>query len=144
MKGLPKNTIAWLLFCGSLAAPSAWGFETNYDRGRVDFAGRVTDISCSIALNGGQHAGSGNVWLAPVSLAEVHDRGAGAFMKPQPFTLALSNCQLRHDGGAASQDEVRRVSGGLFTYYVGYVSPTPKSATSGPITSWATWELVYN
>ncbi len=110
MKGLPKNTIAWLLFCGSLAAPSAWGFETNYDRGRVDFAGRVTDISCSIALNGGQHAGSGNVWLAPVSLAEVHDRGAGAFMKPQPFTLALSNCQLRHDGGAASQDEVRRVS----------------------------------
>ena len=99
MKGLPKNTIAWLLFCGSLAAPSAWGFETNYDRGRVDFAGRVTDISCSIALNGGQHAGSGNVWLAPVSLAEVHDRGAGAFMKPQPFTLALSNCQLRHDGG---------------------------------------------
>ena len=28
MKGLPKNTIAWLLFCGSLAAPSAWGFET--------------------------------------------------------------------------------------------------------------------
>ncbi|HBT7129906.1 TPA: type 1 fimbrial protein, partial [Klebsiella pneumoniae] len=24
------------------------------------------------------------------------------------------------------------------------VSPTPKSATSGPITSWATWELVYN
>ncbi|OKN43123.1 fimbriae stability-associated protein [Klebsiella pneumoniae] len=61
MKGLPKNTIAWLLFCGSLAAPSAWGFETNYDRGRVDFAGRVTDISCSVALNGGQHAGSGNV-----------------------------------------------------------------------------------
>nr|UGK56683.1 hypothetical protein [Escherichia coli] len=74
------------------------------------FAGRVTDISCSIALNGGQHAGSGNVWLAPVSSAEVHDRGAGAFMKPQPFTPALSNCQLRHDGGAASQDEVRRVS----------------------------------
>mgnify|MGYP000072315785 CR=1 FL=1 len=68
MKGLPKNTIAWLLFCGSLAAPSAWGFETNYDRGRVDFAGRVTDISCSIALNGGQHAGSGNVWLAPASM----------------------------------------------------------------------------
>ena len=57
MKGLPKHTIAWLLFCGSLAAPSAWGFETNYDRGRVDFAGRVTDISCSVALNGGQHAG---------------------------------------------------------------------------------------
>ena len=39
MKGLPKHTIAWLLLCGSLAVPSAWGFETNYDRGRVNFPG---------------------------------------------------------------------------------------------------------
>lgn len=73
------------LISGTLIASSAWGFETNYDRGRVDFAGRVTDISCSVALNGGNNAGSGSVWLAPVSLAEVHDRGAGAFMKPQPL-----------------------------------------------------------
>ncbi len=72
------------LISGMLVASSAWGFETNYDRGRVDFAGRVTDISCSVALNGGNNAGSGSVWLAPVSLAEVHARGAGAFMKPQP------------------------------------------------------------
>ncbi|RYH30213.1 type 1 fimbrial protein, partial [Citrobacter freundii] len=35
------------LISGTLIASSAWGFETNYDRGRVDFAGRVTDISCS-------------------------------------------------------------------------------------------------
>lgn len=98
------------LISGTLIASSAWGFETNYDRGRVDFAGRVTDISCSVALNGGNNAGSGSVWLAPVSLAEVHDRGAGAFMKPQPFTLELSNCQLRHDGGAADKDEVRMVN----------------------------------
>ena len=31
------------LISGTLIASSAWGFETNYDRGRVDFAGRVTD-----------------------------------------------------------------------------------------------------
>ncbi len=78
-----------------LMASPASGCETNYDRGRVDFAGRVTDISCSVALNGGNNAGSGSVWLAPVSLADVHDRGPGAFMKPQSFTLELSNCQLR-------------------------------------------------
>lgn len=69
MKGLPKNTIAWLLFCGSLAAPSAWGFETNYDRGRVDFAGRVTDISCSVALNGVVSENGKNRTLRPVWLA---------------------------------------------------------------------------
>ncbi len=206
-----KRLAGLLAMSGLLVASSAAGFMTNYDNGRVDFAGRVTDISCSVALNGGHNAGSGSVWLAPVSLAEVHDRGAGAFMKAQPFTLELSNCQLRHDGGAAEQSEVRSVNvrwidgfmvnnvnnenagylantlpdgarniylalstndnntldksnkivpadplqnrvqikekavdGGVFTYYIGYVSPAPEKATSGPMTSWATWELVYN
>ncbi|MDU1426619.1 type 1 fimbrial protein [Klebsiella grimontii] len=194
-----------------LIASPASAFETNYDRGRVDFAGQVTDISCSVALNGGNNAGSGSVWLAPVSLAEVHERGAGAFMKPQPFTLEISNCQLRHDGGAADKNAIhlvnvrwvdgftvnavsnenagylrntradgashiflalstndnntldksnkivpadplqnrvplveKAVDGGVFTYYIGYVTPAPEKATSGPLTSWATWELVYN
>lgn len=36
------------------------------------------------------------------------------------------------------------VSDGLFTHYVSYVLPTPRSATSESITSWAAWELVYN
>ncbi len=206
-----KRLIQRVLVSAMLVASSAWGFETNYDQGRVDFAGRVTDISCSVTLNGGNNAGSGSVWLAPISLAEVHARGAGAFMKPQPFTLELSNCQLRHDGGAVDKDEVRMVSvrwidgfmvnsvsnenagylantradgarhiflalstndnntldksnkivpadplqnrvplveksvdGGVFTYYIGYVTPTPEKATSGLLTSWATWELVYN
>jgi hypothetical protein len=31
-------------------------------------------------------------------------------MKPQPFTLELSNCQLRHDGGAADKNEIRAVN----------------------------------
>lgn len=212
MNNVMHTLIRGALLCGALAAAPVWGFETNYDQGRVDFAGRVTDISCSVSLNGGNNAGSGSVWLAPVSLAEVHDRGAGAYMKPQPFTLSLSNCQLRHGGGrGADQDEVRRVSvrwvdgfvvndvtnenagylantlpdgaqniylalsvndsntldksnkivpgdplqnqvsirdkavnGGVFIYYIGYVTATPLRATSGPITSWATWELIYN
>ena len=206
-----KRLIQLALISGMLIASPASAFETNSDRGRVDFAGRVTDISCSVALNGGNNAGSGSVWLAPVSLAEVHERGAGAFMKPQPFTLEISNCQLRHDGGAADKNAIhlvnvrwvdgftvnavsnenagylrntradgashiflalstndnntldksnkivpadplqnrvplveKAVDGGVFTYYIGYVTPAPEKATSGPLTSWATWELVYN
>ncbi len=206
-----KRLIQLALISGMLIASPASAFETNYDRGRVDFAGRVTDISCSVALNGGNNAGSGSVWLAPVRLAEVHERGAGAFMKPQPFTLEISNCQLRHDGGAADKNAIhlvnvrwvdgftvnavsnenagylrntradgashiflalstndnntldksnkivpadplqnrvplveKAVDGGVFTYYIGYVTPAPEKATSGPLTSWATWELVYN
>lgn len=64
---ISKRLIQLTLISGALMASTAWGFETNYDRGRVDFAGRVTDISCSVALNGGHNAGSGSVWLAPVS-----------------------------------------------------------------------------
>ena len=206
-----KRLIQLALIGGMLMASPASGFESMYDGGRVEFGGRVTDVSCSVALNGGNNAGSGSVWLAPVSLAEVHDRGAGAFMKPQPFTLELSNCQLRHDGGAADKDEIRLVNvrwvdgftvnavdnenagylrntradgashiflalstndnntldksnkivpadplqnrvplvekavdGGVFTYYIGYVTPAPEKATSGPLTSCAPWELVYN
>ncbi len=67
------------LISGTLIASSAWGFETNYDRGRVDFAGRVTDISCSVALNGGNNAGSGSVWLAPVSGRSTRSRGGGIY-----------------------------------------------------------------
>lgn len=206
-----NRLIQLTLIGGVLIASPASGFETRDDRGRVDFAGRVTDISCSVALNGGNNAGSGSVWLAPVSLADVHDRGPGAFMKPQSFTLELSNCQLRHGGGAADKDEIRLVNvrwvdgfmlhaasnenagyltntradgashiflalstndnntldksnkivpadplqnrvplvekavgGGVFTYYIGYVTSAPEKATSGPLASWATWELIYN
>nr|VXZ92900.1 Uncharacterised protein [Klebsiella pneumoniae] len=67
------------LISGTLIASSAWGFETNYDRGRVDFAGRVTDISCSVALNGGNNAGSGSVWLAPVSWQKYTIAGRGIY-----------------------------------------------------------------
>ena len=198
------GSIALAALVGIFGASSAYGLQTNYDRGRVDFAGRVTDISCRVTLNGGNHAGNGSVWLAPVSLAEVHDRGAGAFMKPQAFSLALSDCRL-DDGGHVRTVNIRWVAGytlpnvnnenagylantladgarniylalatndndtldkgnkivpadpqqnlarmqeqagggGVFTYYVGYVTQTPQQATSGPLIGRATWELVY-
>ncbi len=74
-----RKTLSRGCYFAAASPPSAWGFETNYDRGRVDFAGRVTDISCSVALNGGQHAGSGNVWLAPVSGGSPRSRGRGVY-----------------------------------------------------------------
>ena len=57
-----KRLIQLALIGGMLMASPASGFETNYDRGRVDFAGRVTDISCSVALNGGNNAGH-TIWV---------------------------------------------------------------------------------
>lgn len=199
-----------LLGCG-LTAFSALGKMPFYDDGRIDFRGRVSDTSCSVALNGSNNAGSGNIWLAPVSLTEVHQRGAGAFMNPQAFTLELSKCQLnspgtedlqiplpvvsvrwisgvgisavnndsaeyldnilpdgaRHiylalatnDGSTLAaenkivladpqQNQVQMqdqsASSGVLTYYIGYVTTSPQQVTSGPISSLATLELLYN
>jgi len=199
-----------LLGCG-LTVFSAQGAMPFYDDGRIDFRGRVSDTSCSVALNGSNNAGSGNIWLAPVSLTEVHQRGAGAFMKPQAFTLELSKCQLNSSGGEDLQislpvvsirwisgvgmsavnndsteyldnilpDGARHIylalatsdgsplaadnkiipadpqqnqvqmqdqsaSSGILTYYIGYVTTSPQQVTSGPISSLATLELVYN
>jgi type 1 fimbria pilin len=67
------------LMSGTLIASSAWGFETNYDRGRVDFAGRVTDISCSVALNGGNNAGRERLAGAGQPGRSTRSRGGGIY-----------------------------------------------------------------
>ncbi|WP_174270551.1 fimbrial protein [Shimwellia blattae] len=219
---------------GIFSAP-AQGFTTNYEKGRVGFLGQVTDVSCTVTVGvqqeivgnvrsaraagsqagsqsvthplRGPKAASGEVWLAPVSLAEVYSHPPGAFLKPQPFTLQLSRCRLDNgprsggpdnirvrwvggymvnpvnnenagylantlpDGarniylalavndnntldknnkivpGLAGQNQVQMQElasqGGIFTYYVGYITQTPRQVTSGPIITRAVWELVY-
>ncbi|WP_443112792.1 fimbrial protein [Erwinia sp. SLM-02] len=94
-----EKIVKMILVGSALTVFSAPGQTPFYDDGRIDFRGSVSDTSCSVALNGSNNAGSGNIWLAPVSLSEVHQRGAGAFMKPQAFTLELSKCQLNHPVG---------------------------------------------
>ena len=100
-----------LLGCGFIVF-SAQGKMPFYDDGRIDFRGRVSDTSCSVALNGSTNAGSGNIWLAPVSLTVVLQRGAGAFINPQAFTLELSKCQLNSPDGEARQISLPIVSVG--------------------------------
>ncbi|MBJ3816719.1 type 1 fimbrial protein [Shimwellia pseudoproteus] len=117
-------TMMLLATVASTAVSAAGGFLTNYDKGQVGFFGKVTDISCTVtvgvqqeiagnavarhlanSVTGTQSISSpvrgltvaaGQVWLAPISLAEIHNHQAGAFLKPQPFTLQLSRCRLNN------------------------------------------------
>ncbi|UJD79513.1 type 1 fimbrial protein [Serratia rubidaea] len=196
-----------LLLAGMGYCALAQAATPNADGGRVDFLGKITDTSCTVSVNG--QGSDANVYLAPVSLQEVHNRGAGAYLKPKPFTIQLGNCQIRvrmmdaDDGpdrisvswvggnllqggnedagylanslsdGASNialalsingndtldktnkiipadpdqnsvQPEIGAKDIGTFTYYIGYVTQTPKKATSGPVRSYATYEIVYN
>lgn len=198
-----------LLIAGMGYCALAQAATPDTDGGRVDFLGKITDTSCSVSVNG--QGSDANVYLAPVSLQEVHNRGAGAYLKPKSFTIQLSNCQIMEgsaetlseadlrnisvswvggnllqganedagylanslsDGASnialalsvngndtldksnkiipadpdqnSVQPEIGAKDVGTFTYYIGYVTQTPKKTTSGPIHSYATYEIRYN
>ncbi|MCG9537276.1 fimbrial protein [Providencia huaxiensis] len=81
--------------------------------GQVNFNGKVTDVSCTVSVDG--QGSDASVYLAPISLEEVQAGGKGTLLKPKTFAIDVTNCSATSVGGNAKTIGVVWTGGNLLS-----------------------------
>ncbi len=92
--------------------------------GQVNFNGKVTDVSCTVSVDG--QGSDASVYLAPISLEEVQAGGKGTLLKPKTFAIDVTNCSATSVGGNAKTIGVVWTGGNLLSgsEKLGYLANT--------------------
>lgn len=107
MKKLLLATAVSTLFITSAAQAATTGVAG----GQVNFYGAVTDVSCTVSVDG--QGSDASVYVAPISVSEVNT--ADKLLKAKSFTIDVSNCTPAATTGETKTIGVSWVGGNLLT-----------------------------
>lgn len=97
----------------SLLIASAAQADTGVAGGQVNFYGQVTDVSCTVSVDG--QGSDASVYLATISKSEFTAVNADTLLKAKPFTIDVSNCTPAAAEGETKTIGVQWVGGNLLT-----------------------------